>query len=414
MLAGDTKYFDDLKGRAQRKRDPHYEREFEDSESDLLGLMIALEWRIKNKGETVREAMSNAYGWTKDDFDRYLLDPRRRISVADATRVGDADAAEGRAAPKPEDFRLQLGPEIKRGGETFDSSGMFSKFAGAGFAIFVMDGNGAFYADRHRVSLFHHSSFLGGGAVSGAGEMSVVAGKLVHLTEQERPLPARLRGDGRRPPGPAGAQVDLADTKITVISEGSLKGGALYPMGATGSCATTSGAAGRSARGSPPARRRKRPNARGRKRPSATSRGADRMTVYDALQRYFATVDWPVHADPEAGLFVFPATGEGGVWGMRAYAREDLPGAIVYAEAPSPVPAEQRDEAAVLLTRLNDGLPFGNFELDGETGVVRFKASVEASGDDLTPAIVAGLVRAPVAVMNRYLGEIEAAAPPPD
>ena len=41
---------------------------------------------------------------------------------------------------------------------------------------------------------------------------------------------------------------------------------------------------------------------------------------------------------------------------------------------------------------------------------MRFKASVEASGDDLTPAIVAGLVRAPVAVMNRYLGEIDAMA----
>ena len=134
------------------------------------------------------------------------------------------------------------------------------------------------------------------------------------------------------------------------------------------------------------------------------------MTVYDALQRYFATVDWPVQPDPVEGIFTFLATGEGGNWLMRAHAREDLPGAIVYAEAPSPVPADHRDEAAVLLTRLNGGLPFGNFELDGNTGVVRFKASVEASGDDLTDAIVAGLVRAPVMVMNRYLSDIDAVA----
>ena len=60
--------------------------------------------------------------------------------------------------------------------------------------------------------------------------------------------------------------------------------------------------------------------------------------------------------------------------------------------------------------RLNGGLPFGNFELDGNTGVVRFKASVEAAGDDLTDAIVAGLVRAPVMVMNRYLSDIDAVA----
>lgn len=132
------------------------------------------------------------------------------------------------------------------------------------------------------------------------------------------------------------------------------------------------------------------------------------MTVSEALRRYFAGVDWPVHAD--GGTFTFPATGRGGEWLMRAVAREDLPGAIVHAECPIPVPDEHRTEAARLITRLNDGLPIGNFELDHAGGAIRFKASVEAAGDDLSPGIVAGLVRAPVAVMNRYLPALSAVA----
>jgi hypothetical protein len=134
------------------------------------------------------------------------------------------------------------------------------------------------------------------------------------------------------------------------------------------------------------------------------------MTVFDALQRYFATVDWPREADPAAGTITFPATGEGGTWLMRAHAREDLPGAIVYAESTITVPEAHHGQAALLISRLNDGLPFGNFELGHATGVIRFRASVEASGDDLTDAIVAGLVRAPVAVMNRYLPALAAVA----
>ena len=134
------------------------------------------------------------------------------------------------------------------------------------------------------------------------------------------------------------------------------------------------------------------------------------MTVFEALQRYFATVDWPRQDDPDAGTITFPATGEGGTWLMRAIAREDLPGALVYAESSIAVPHEPHAQAALLIARLNDGLPFGNFELDHDSGTIRFKASVEASGDDLSEAIVAGLVHAPVAVMNRYLPALAAVA----
>lgn len=132
------------------------------------------------------------------------------------------------------------------------------------------------------------------------------------------------------------------------------------------------------------------------------------MTVQDALARYFGTVDWPVRT--EANTFSFPATGEFGTFLVQALAHEDLPGALVYALHPEAVPRESFTHAAVVLTRLNDGLPIGNFELDHDSGEVRYKTGVEAGGDELTDAIARGLVHAAVAVMDRFYPAVSALA----
>ena len=132
------------------------------------------------------------------------------------------------------------------------------------------------------------------------------------------------------------------------------------------------------------------------------------MTVQEALARYFDGVDWPVRA--EANTFSFPATGEFGTFLVQAVVHEDLPGAIVYALHPETVPRDAFVPAAVVIAQLNDGLPIGSFELDHEGGEVRFKTSVEASGDELTDGIARGLVHAAVAVMDRFYPAISALA----
>jgi hypothetical protein len=59
-----------------------------------------------------------------------------------------------------------------------------SNWAGPGWGIYVMDQAGNFYAGPHKVSLFHHSTFLAGGEVAGAGELKAVQGKLVGITNK--------------------------------------------------------------------------------------------------------------------------------------------------------------------------------------------------------------------------------------
>jgi len=91
-------------------------------------------------------------------------------------------------------------------GSLFDTTRARTHFSG-GRAIFVMDGDGNLYASlNQQVGHTHHSSFLGGRPVVGAGEIEVHQGKMVAMTDQSghyQPLPhmndrvlGSLRGQG--------------------------------------------------------------------------------------------------------------------------------------------------------------------------------------------------------------------------
>jgi hypothetical protein len=68
-------------------------------------------------------------------------------------------------------------------GNPFDTSGAQSLHTGSGNAIFVMDDQGNIYAStRQELHRFHHSSFLAGGDVAGAGELVVQDGTPVMIT----------------------------------------------------------------------------------------------------------------------------------------------------------------------------------------------------------------------------------------
>lgn len=93
-------------------------------------------------------------------------------------------------------------------GMPFDTSAGSSVWGGGDSrAIFVMDRHGNLFAsNEHQVGVFHHSSFLAGGPVAGAGELKVVNGELKFMSDQSghyRPAPeylrqvvSRLEGDG--------------------------------------------------------------------------------------------------------------------------------------------------------------------------------------------------------------------------
>src|SRR5207244_3217627 len=89
-----------------------------------------------------------------------------------------------------------------------------------------------------------------------------------------------------------------------------------------------------------------------------------------------------------------------------ARARANKVAFVFYAMSPDAVPARRRRAVAELLTRLNDGLTIGNFE-DGE---VRYRASVDVEGTELTPELIKPLAAAAVLNMDYYPPGIRAVA----
>lgn len=81
---------------------------------------------------------------------------------------------------------IQLHPGLTQGSvpASFDTTAMYSISAGKGWAIFAMSASGKVYATEHRVSRVHHTSPLAGGDVAGAGEISVVGGAMLGVTNK--------------------------------------------------------------------------------------------------------------------------------------------------------------------------------------------------------------------------------------
>jgi hypothetical protein len=70
-------------------------------------------------------------------------------------------------------------------GTPFDTSAASTAHSGGGRAMFVMDQHGNLYASNKQVvGELHHSSFLGGGDVAGAGEIRVNGGVLDEMTRK--------------------------------------------------------------------------------------------------------------------------------------------------------------------------------------------------------------------------------------
>jgi hypothetical protein len=69
-------------------------------------------------------------------------------------------------------------------GRLFDTADAASLHTGEGRAIFVMNQDGMFYAAKeHEAGKFHHSSLAAGEPVAAAGEMAVLNGRLVTISD---------------------------------------------------------------------------------------------------------------------------------------------------------------------------------------------------------------------------------------
>ena len=100
--------------------------------------------------------------------------------------------------------------------ERFTTWGMSTAHSGANFAIWACSPGGIFYTNTHKVSEFHHSTFLAGGRVLAAGEWVVAAGKLLlisHKTGHHAASPQNLLAAVRL----LSTRLDLSRTVVQIV-----------------------------------------------------------------------------------------------------------------------------------------------------------------------------------------------------
>lgn len=85
---------------------------------------------------------------------------------------------------------------------------------------------------------------------------------------------------------------------------------------------------------------------------------------------------------------------------LEAY--EDTERLCFLSSYPALVPGPRRLEAAEYLTRVNFGVLLGNFELDFDTGLVRFKTSADVEGLEPSATFLRNLVDANLNTAARY------------
>ena len=142
------------------------------------------------------------------------------------------------------------------------------------------------------------------------------------------------------------------------------------------------------------------------------------MALHDVVEAFFAESGWPIEPLIAGSLYETSFEGDSGTWAVHAHVYEDDARLVLISTWTDLVDDEHRPAMAELCNRANFGLAVGNFELDHDTGEVRFRTSIDVDGheDALTTALVRNLAVANVVTFDQYLPAIEGVAggSPPD
>lgn len=123
---------------------------------------------------------------------------------------------------------------------------------------------------------------------------------------------------------------------------------------------------------------------------------------------YFTEKGLPVAQHDELPMLRLEYEGNHGRWFCYARVREDAEQFIFLSILSEKVPEDKRLAIAEFLTRANFGLNIGNFEMDFDDGEIRYKTSIDVTGDRLTTGLIDPLVKASLVAMDDYLPGITA------
>ncbi len=124
--------------------------------------------------------------------------------------------------------------------------------------------------------------------------------------------------------------------------------------------------------------------------------------LMDVVFRCLKEENWNYQVVEPGALIRMGVRGERGTWICYLRVAEGQRQVIFYAQMGMNIPPEKRAEVIEYLTRANYSLPVGGFEMDVDSGEIRFKNSLETPEGELSVAMVRALALTSLRVMDRY------------
>ena len=144
------------------------------------------------------------------------------------------------------------------------------------------------------------------------------------------------------------------------------------------------------------------------KQPVGKTKTNSKGKIYQAMLNFFSEEDWEFTKLQGELTLRLACKGKNGQWNCYALANETQQRFLFYSLYPQDIPPVNRIVIAELLSRANHGMEIGNFELDFDSGEIRFKTSLDVTGDRLTPDLIKQLVYANVLTIDQYFHSIQA------
>jgi len=133
-------------------------------------------------------------------------------------------------------------------------------------------------------------------------------------------------------------------------------------------------------------------------------------TLYANVIHLLREAGWKLQPSEQHRSITMLMEGRHGAWPCVVVVLEDEQQVVIYSASGLRVPPERRATLAELVARANFGMAIGNFELNLDTGELRYKTSIDVSASAIDGGLLDRLVRANIETMDRYLPAVAAAS----
>jgi hypothetical protein len=128
-----------------------------------------------------------------------------------------------------------------------------------------------------------------------------------------------------------------------------------------------------------------------------------RPNPMDTILEYFTELDWDHRFYPDDSSVDASYTGENGSWQCRAVWDQQAEIFCFYSFLPTSVPAERRWHVMELVTRLNLGQRYGDFELDLAAGSLALRTYLLCREQGLDAKVINDAVSGNLALLDDHL-----------